>query len=288
MMKKILCLMFMGLLLSLSFSVGPEAITFPADVRSLALSGAGVGGNSSIDVNPATVTGLSQVKGVEFSHNRWFSDISGVNIRYSEFWKLPIIFELSNWESGDIGQWGNVPQDDPIGTISLHWVSAGITTGLVKNDWHFGLRLKGHFGRMVIESVKGVTADIGLQKKLMKNLTLGAVVKNLGTFSSDLLSITPPISYATGIQFTEPVTGVSLLADIVNEKYHGSFIRAGAEKSFNNITFLSGTVFSSTKQQFSFGTEYSIGQWEFGYGIAFHQNSLLGTPQFFTIGRKFK
>ena len=288
-MKKQILTIFITISLfqSISFCVGPESLTFPTDVQSLALSGSGVGGSYSIDVNPAAVKATEFKEGISFTHTRWFSDISGVNIRYSEFWKLPIILDLTNWESGDIGQWGDIPQDDPIGTISLHWISAGLTTGIQKNNWNLGCRLKGHYGRMVIESIKGYTFDFGIQRSYSNVLSAGLTIKNLGSFASSELDVTSPTSYAFGIQYQEPMAGINFLADIVHEKLHDSFLRMGIEKSFRNITFMSGMVFSTQKQQFSIGTEYEAGMWKVGYGIAFHENSSLGTPQFFSLSRTF-
>lgn len=285
--RNLILFITIALFQSISFCVGPESLTFPTDVQSLALSGSGVGGSYSIDINPATITGNDFMEKISFTHSRWFSDIFGVNIRYSEFWKLPIIVDLTNWESGDIGEWGDVPQDDPIGTISLHWVSAGLTTGFQKNDWNFGLRLKGHFGRMVIESITGYTFDFGVQRSYSNVLSAGMAIKNLGSFTSGELEVVSPTSYAFGIKYQEPVAGINLLADIVHEKSHEAFLRIGIERSFKNITIMSGMIFSNQKHQYSFGTEYNVGKWNVGYGIAFHENSILGTPQFFTIGRSF-
>ncbi len=271
---------------SILFGIGPEAMTFPLDIRSMALSGTGAAGGCSTDVNPAMINDLPKISGIEFTRHTWYADISGMNIRYRHLRKIPIIVDLTNWNSGDIGQWGEVPQDDPIGTISLHWVSAGLTTGFMKNGWNIGIGLKGHFGRMVIESVKGVTLDAGILRPITPNLRIGVAMKNLGSFSSTELDITSPVNLSAGIQLNESFTGVNILADVVQEKSHGTYFRAGLEKSFKNIILMSGATLSPDKFQYSLGTAYSIGQWKFGYGVAFHQNDILGTPQSFTISKK--
>ena len=275
-------------LIFISFTVllatGPESLTYPADVPMISLSGAGAADGSSPHINPAAMLSEELNPGIAFSNNNWYSTISGVNISYIEKNKFPLMVYVSNWDTGDIDQYGEIPNDDPIGSVSLHWASAGLGTAFNMKGWNWGTVVKAHFSRMAIESITGVTIDSGIQRDLNESLAMGLSLRNLGFLDSGSLDVDLPIIFTGGIRYIEPVLQSSLMLDI-QIRDESTSVHTAIEKDFFGARIMTGGEFSDSKQQFSVGFETDLGHWSFGAGFAFHENSILGTPVYLSIRR---
>lgn len=273
--------------LSLVFGVGSDAMVYPADVRAISISGAGVAGSGSPQINPAILISEPAPHSMVFSSNQWYNNILGLNIRYFEKKKYPLMVSVSNWDSGDVDQYGEIPSDDPIGKVSLHWATISVGSAMDFNGWRTGGVLKAHFGRMIIESVTGYTLDFGVQKTFSESVQLGCSILNVGIINSSSLDIALPVIFSGGVQYTEPFFKSKILLDVQVNDEHGTSIHTGVIKSFKKFTVMAGAERSDTKNQFSMGFETQFNKWGLGAGVAFHENSILGTPRYIEISRHF-
>ncbi len=275
-----------GVLLSIVFAVGPESLNFPRDARSLALSGSGVSGPASVITTPVSLFN-GHDKQIGFSHNTWFGGITGQYLTILWGKKYPMMVDISEWSSGDVDLWGDVPSDEPLGSFRIHWVTAGLSAGYRLGRWETGIRLQTNYSRMVIESSWGMSIDLGARRRISDGLGIGFAVNNLGKMSSNELDLSLPLRISAGVDVTEPFWGSRIMADVVKDADRSLILHAGWEKQLGPVTFLAGSVLSSEKLQFSTGLELAYRQWEISTGLAFHENSVLGVPKYFTLKRTF-
>ncbi|NOZ08694.1 MAG: hypothetical protein GXO91_07465 [FCB group bacterium] len=277
-MKKCLRLLSALLLLSAGFSLGTQAFNIPVNARSLALSGSGIGGTDDPYANPAGIHNLRPSE-LGFSHNSWIGDISGNQVSLAWGKKRPFLLTLQSWNLEDIQLWGEVPQAEPLGTFGSHWIAAGITTGFRVKDYKAGLTLRSSLAKLYTASSSAVTLDGGLTRALNDHFSIGGTLKNIGVLSGSLKQSLPVVT-GVGLVYRRAAQRLRFAADLTYDSAHGGIFSGGVQKGWAHFDFLAGILLSQDQTRVSSGFSFRYHRFEVTYGVAFHENSLLGLPQF--------
>ncbi len=267
--------------LSVGFPLGTQALNIPMTARSLALAGSGIGGAEDPYANPAAIYN-QQHAALGFSHNNWIGDISGNQV--SLFWgeKRPLLLTLQSWSLDGIQLWGDVPDTEPPGTFSSNWIAASFTTGFSLKGSKVGLTLRNSLSKLYTNSTSAITLDGGVTKALGKRFSVGAVIKNIGTISGSLKQ-SLPLSLGVGMTYQKPGTRFHLAADLSFDDAHGGVFNCGLTKGWTHFDLLAGLLVSPDQTRLSSGFSFRYRRFEVVYGVAFHDNSFLGVPQFLDI-----
>jgi len=84
-----------------------------------------------------------------------------------------------------------------------------------------------------------------------------------------------------------PVIHSRVLMDLQYNDDHGASLHTAVVKSYQRLTAMAGMEWADSKTQYSAGFETRFQHWALGAGVAFHENSSLGTPYFISIRRLF-
>ena len=272
---------------SFTYSVGLKALIIPQSAIVLSLSGTGIADNIAAELNPAS---LSNIKPhLSFSKNNWYGDLTGQKISSLFFNKNKSYFSFESLSVDDIELRDEIANDTPLGFFGAYWYALDFSQSLnipKLKSLVFGYKLKFNLSRLYDETMYGITADIGIIRKLKDNLSLGFVVKNFGKEYKNNLKADTPLSFGFGISYHIPKIYINFLSDIVyqNEVY----INKNAIKTtFPYVNLLLGSSRGKNYNDFSIGLIIEIKKWSIIYGNLNHDNDLLGNPTSFELRKYF-
>ncbi len=258
--------------------LGTQAFIIPVNARSLALSGSGIGGMDDPYANPAAIDNLQHSE-LGFSHNSWIGDISGNQVSFAWGDRWPYLLTLQSWNLDDLQLRGEVPQAEPLGTFGSHWIAAGITTGFSVKGYKAGFTLRTSLVKLYTASSSAITLDGGLTKTLNEHFSFGGTLKNIGAFSGSLKQSLPVVT-GLGLVYRKADLRLRLAADLAYDSVHGGVFSGGLTKGWAHFDFLAGLLLSQGQARMSSGFSFRYRRFEITYGVAFHENSFLGLPQF--------
>ena len=268
--------------ISFGWSIGLQALNIPNDAYSLALSGSGIGGQLDIWINPSAIH-LQDHRSIGITHRNWFGEISGEHLSVNWNRDKPKYWSIQSWNVNDLDLWGDIPQEEPTGKFGVRWLSSSFTTGFDMNEWQGGITLRLNYVRLFTETMKGITTDIGVVRKLSPNLNFGVVMRNIGYEYSDSLRHHLPWSLGTGIGLMDLFYSTDVMIDAVIEEEHGFLFKIGAINNGEYLSIILGTIINKDETIFSTGFSFAYRRWKLSYGISFHKNQILGIPQFIDL-----
>ena len=270
------------LFLSLSFSIGLKALVIPQSASLLSTSGTGISNN--YQVNPALL--LNEKNHVSFSKNIWLGDVSGQKICLIS--KNKTYFSFETLSVSDIELRDEIANDTPIGFFGAYWYALEFNKAMTfKDDLNFGYKVKLNLSKLYTNSMRGYTLDLGLNKLISDNFSIGFLVKNIGKeYSSDLQVSNNP-SYGLGINYNLDDYKIIVSSDLLNQD-NENFIKLSAQTNLNiGLNFIFGLTHSKSYKDFSVGLRLDLGDWSIVYGNLSHDNTTLGNPSSIEIKKYF-
>ena len=281
-------LLFCIIIISFSWSIGLQGLVIPQNGHILSTAGTGIAGDIHPALNPAM--NISSHSYIQFSHNNWLGDVSGSHTLYRWGKGIPKQLSIQTWNAEEILQYGNKPEDSPLGTFGVHYVSAAYSMSHNFNTpYRFGLRIQSNYSHLFTESLAGITLDAGTIIPIGSSFTLGAVIRNLGYEYTNNLQADLPVEGGIGAALKLSLVQASILTDLIYNTINGKEIRGGLTTQFKWLNFNAGISFSEKdkeKNTQSMGFSFNYRRWKINYSINLHENSaILGTPQFLDVRR---
>ncbi|HIG51698.1 MAG TPA: hypothetical protein EYQ17_05455, partial [Candidatus Marinimicrobia bacterium] len=148
------------LLISCNWAIGLQGLVIPQNGKILSTAGTGIAGDIHPALNPAM--GISSHSYMQFSLNNWLGDVSGGHTLFHWGNKIPKQLSIQTWNAKDLELWGDSPDDSPMGTFGIHYVSAAYSMSHHFNTpYRFGFRLQTNYSHLFTESLSGITLDVG-------------------------------------------------------------------------------------------------------------------------------
>ena len=273
------------LLVSSNWAIGLQGLVIPQNGKILSTAGTGIAGNIHPALNPAM--GISSHSYMQFSLNNWLGDVSGSHTLFHWGNAIPKQLSIQTWNAKDLELWGDSPDDSPMGTFGIHYVSAAYSMSHHFNTpYRFGFRLQTNYSHLFTESLSGITLDVGTTIPMGTSITLGAVIRNLGYEFKNNLRAELPVESGIGAAIKLPIIKASILTDLLYSSSNGKEVRAGVSTNWKWMNINAGTSISKNRNAKAMGFSLNYRRWKINYGIYFHENSaVLGIPQFLDVRR---
>jgi hypothetical protein len=273
------------LLISCNWAIGLQGLVIPQNGKILSTAGTGIAGDIHPALNPAM--GISSHSYMQFSLNNWLGDVSGGHTLFHWGNEIPKQLSIQTWNAKDLELWGDSPDDSPMGTFGIHYVSAAYSMSHHFNTpYRFGFRLQTNYSHLFTESLSGITLDVGTAIPMGTSITLGAVIRNLGYEFKNNLRAELPVESGIGAAIKLPIIKASILTDLLYSSSNGKEVRAGVSTNWKWMNINAGTSISKNRNAKAMGFSFNYRSWKINYGIYFHENSaVLGTPQFLDVRR---
>ena len=273
------------LLISSNWAIGLQGLVIPQNGKILSTAGTGIAGDIHPALNPAM--GISSHSYMQFSLNNWLGDVSGGHTLFHWGNEIPKQLSIQTWNAKDLELWGDSPDDSPMGTFGIHYVSAAYSMSHHFNTpYRFGFRLQTNYSHLFTESLSGITLDVGTTIPMGTSITLGAVIRNLGYEFKNNLRAELPVESGIGAAIKLPIIKASILTDLLYSSSNGKEVRAGVSTNWKWMNINAGTSISKNRNAKAMGFSLNYRRWKINYGIYFHENSaVLGIPQFLDVRR---
>ena len=273
------------LLISCNWAIGLQGLVIPQNGKILSTAGTGIAGDIHPALNPAM--GISSHSYMQFSLNNWLGDVSGGHTLFHWGNEIPKQLSIQTWNAKDLELWGDSPDDSPMGTFGIHYVSAAYSMSHHFNTpYRFGFRLQTNYSHLFTESLSGITLDVGTAIPMGTSITLGAVIRNLGYEFKNNLRAELPVESGIGAAIKLPIIKVSILTDLLYSSSNGQEVRTGVSTNWKWMNINAGTSISKNRNAKAMGFSLNYRRWKINYGIYFHENSaVLGIPQFLDVRR---
>ena len=273
------------LLISCNWAIGLQGLVIPQNGKILSTAGTGIAGDIHPALNPAM--GISSHSYMQFSLNNWLGDVSGGHTLFHWGNEIPKQLSIQTWNAKDLELWGDSPDDSPMGTFGVHYVSAAYSMSHHFNTpYRFGFRLQTNYSHLFTESLSGITLDVGTTIPMGTSITLGAVIRNLGYEFKNNLRAELPVESGIGAAIKLPIIKASILTDLLYSSSNGKEVRAGVSTNWKWMNINAGTSISKNRNAKAMGFSLNYRRWKINYGIYFHENSaVLGIPQFLDVRR---
>ena len=273
------------LLISCNWAIGLQGLVIPQNGKILSTAGTGIAGDIHPALNPAM--GISSHSYMQFSLNNWLGDVSGGHTLFHWGNEIPKQLSIQTWNAKDLELWGDSPDDSPMGTFGIHYVSAAYSMSHHFNTpYRFGFRLQTNYSHLFTESLSGITLDVGTTIPMGTSITLGAVIRNLGYEFKNNLRAELPVESGIGAAIKLPIIKASILTDLLYSSSNGKEVRAGVSTNWKWMNINAGTSISKNRNAKAMGFSLNYRRWKINYGIYFHEKSaVLGIPQFLDVRR---
>ena len=271
------------LLISSNWAIGLQGLIIPQNGKILSTAGTGIAGDIHPALNPAM--GLSSHSYMQFSLNNWLGDVSGGQTLFHWGNEIPKQLSIQTWNAKDLELWGDSPDDSPMGTFGVHYVSAAYSMSHHFNTpYRFGFRLQTNYSHLFTESLSGITLDVGTTIPIGTSITLGGVIRNLGYEFKNNLRADLPVEAGIGATVKLPIVKASILTDLLYNSINGQELRAAISTNYKWMNINAGTSISKNRNAKAMGFSLNYRRWKINYGIYFHENSaVLGIPQFLDV-----
>ena len=273
------------LLISCNWAIGLQGLVIPQNGKILSTAGTGIAGDIHPALNPAM--GISSHSYMQFSLNNWLGDVSGGHTLFHWGNEIPKQLGIQTWNAKDLELWGDSPDDSPMETFGIHYVSAAYSMSHHFNTpYRFGFRLQTNYSHLFTESLSGITLDVGTAIPMGTSITLGAVIRNLGYEFKNNLRAELSVESGIGAAIKLPIIKVSILTDLLYSSSNGKEVRASVSTNWKWMNINAGTSISKNRNAKAMGFSLNYRRWKINYGIYFHENSaVLGIPQFLDVRR---
>ena len=273
------------------YAIGLQALVIPQKAAVVSTSGAGIGGDIDVSINPASLKYISPHFGM--SDNLWYGDISGIKSNWSFGENAHRVFSIESIGLDDIEQ--RVTNEvDPLGYVQAKWIAFDFSSNInldkfFKNtkDFSLGYNIKLNYSKLDTERYWGYSIDIGLQKKITDKLNFGFVSKNFGREYS--LSGIDRIEnfFGSGISYNIIPIRSNLYFDWIYSSDRNIF-KLALKTNLKYVNLILGTSYSKNSyKDFSYGLTFRLKDWMIVFGSIVHDNPILGNPKSIELRKYF-
>ena len=267
--------------ISLSWCIGIQGLIIPENSYVLSTAGTGIASGEATTLNPAVHS--TKKSFVQFSLNKWLGDIKGSHTAYHFGQYFAQSINIQTWNANDIQLWGDKPDSKPLGTFGIHYISAAYSISHDLNSpYRFGLRIETNYSHLFVESMSGMTLDIGILIPINSFMTSGLTIRNFGYEYSKNLRVNIPVELGAGTKLDLPYK-ISILTDAIYLSNKGLDIRLALIKKGNWLNFNLGASKHDKRIAHAIGFSFNYRKLLISYGLYNHENSELGLPQFFDV-----
>jgi hypothetical protein len=268
-----------------SFAIGLQGLIIPQSGHILSMAGAGIAGDIDPALNPAMLK--KDHPYMQFSLNRWLGGVSGSNTLFRWGNEVQKQVSIQSWSAKDLELWGDSPDERPLGSFGVHWVSAAFSISHHFNTpYRFGLRIQTNYSHLFTESISGITMDVGTVLPLGSSFTAAGVIRNIGYEYTNNLRAELPVEGGIGLKIKLPKVKTSLMADLLYNLEQGREMRIAFATDMEFLNFNAGRSISDNRNAISLGFSFNYRSWKINYGIYSHENfAVLGIPQFLDVRR---
>tara|TARA_Y100000590_G_C15744951_1_gene1021630 strand:+ start:5618 stop:6490 length:873 start_codon:yes stop_codon:yes gene_type:complete len=280
------------ILFNIASAIGLKALVIPQSAIVMSTSNSGIGDALSPDINPASISNVKPFFG--FSRNIWLGDLQGQKVLV--LWDDKNIYSQFSFESlnvNDIELRNDVASETPIGFFGAFWYAFDFSRSVNieklfpnLNDLKIGYKIKFNLSKLYTESMYGATFDIGMQKKINNNISLGFVFKNYGKEVNKNLKVSTPKLLGLGISYKTPKIPLKILSDIVFQDKH-TLTKISLNTDFKYINLILGKTKGKDYDDVAFGLSIKLKNWSLIYANLKHDNSNLGNPSSIELRKYF-
>ena len=193
---------------------------------------------------------------------------------------------VQSWRAVDIELWDDKPENSPLGTFGVHWISAAYSMSHHFNTpYRFGFKIQTHYSHLFTSNLSGLSIDFGGLFPLAENIKIGTVLQNVGVSFKNSSQTEFPLTAGLGVGINLPLIKSTLLADFLRINSENEY-RFGIATQWNWVNFKAGRTLSENKNANALGFLFNYRRWQVHYGIYLHENSpVLGTPIFLDVRR---
>ena len=273
------------LFISSALAIGLQGLVIPQNGQILSTAGTGIAGDIHPALNPAMNPSTHSF--IQFSLNRWLGDVSGSHTLFHWGNEIPKQLSIQTWNAKKLELWGDIPDENPLGTFSVHYVAAAYGMSHHFNTpYRFGFRIQTNYSHIYTESLSNITLDAGTIIPLGSSITLGTVIRNLGYENKNNLRADLPLEVGVGTAVKLPIVKASIFTDLLYNISNGQEVRVAISTNWKWLNLNAGTSISENRNAKAMGFSFNYRYWKINYGIYFHENSaVLDIPQFLDIRR---
>ena len=263
--------------INIIFCLGIESISLPHNALEIASSNSGLANSKNIGFNFSNINNLK--KGFNISSISWYQDVKGGNVEYKWGQKNHHYLSLYNLSADDIDLRYLTPSEEPIDVFDIHHISLAYGFGTtISNNWRIGTKTSIIYNQLYIDESVGYNLDLGISYDYNHLVSLGLAINQLGSEKIEGSFVSYPLQTGLGVTFNIDWLYSQIHSDVI---YHNSFpneftwkLSSSTQLPYLNI--ITGYNYSESKSEFSCGLSFQYRNFQFNYGIAFHQ--ALGTP----------
>ena len=284
-------------LLTLGLATGPQSIYVIQSAYLLSNSSTGIAVNH--ELNPANVDFSNQY--ISFSKNSLIYDLEGQKTAFlNSLNGKYIYFSFESLSSLSIPIYGENPSDDtPEGFFDSYWYALELAQTLNLNNYfslnssiQLGYKLKASLYKLFASKQTNFSIDIGLNKRINSQLSLGFVINNIGLSKNDINQNQNSGIYdgrselGIGVHYLTPSEIVKISGDLYyrNNNFINKF---SLETNFPILNLSMGTTAYDGYKDFCYGFIFDLKGWSFIYGYLSFENSNLNSQKSIQIKRKF-
>ena len=272
---------FFIILINTIFCLGVESIALPQNALEIASANSGIANSKNIGFNFSNINNLKN--GFNLSSISWYQDVKGGNIEYKWGKKNHHYLSLYNLSADDIDLRYLTPSDEPIDVFDIHHISMAYGFGKSFNNYQIGTKASINYNQLYTDESLGYNIDLGISYKYNDFIFLGVAINQLGAEKIEGSFINYPLQAGLGL---------SLNLDKLHSQFHSDIIyndslsdeityRLSSTTKISSLNLITGYNYSKSKSEFSCGLSFNYRNYQFNYGIAFHQS--LGTPVIFSL-----
>ena len=272
---------FFIILINTIFCLGVESIALPQNALEIASANSGIANSKNIGFNFSNINNLKN--GFNLSSISWYQDVKGGNIEYKWGKKNHHYLSLYNLSADDIDLRYLTPSDEPIDVFDIHHISMAYGFGKSFNNYQIGTKASINYNQLYTDESLGYNIDLGISYKYNDFIFLGIAINQLGAEKIEGSFINYPLQAGLGL---------SLNLDKLHSQFHSDIIyndslsdeityRLSSTTKISSLNLITGYNYSKSKSEFSCGLSFNYRNYQFNYGIAFHQS--LGTPVIFSL-----
>tara|TARA_B100001029_G_C15050183_1_gene450129 strand:+ start:704 stop:1570 length:867 start_codon:yes stop_codon:yes gene_type:complete len=265
--------------------IGLQGLVIPQNSSSLSTSGTGIAANIDASLNPAMKVPNSSY--LQYSQNTWLGEIQGNHMLFRWDSKVPKEISIKTWNATELELWGDYPDDRPLGTFSVHYISTAFNISHNLNTpYQFGLRIQTNYSQLFTESQSVITMDIGMKIPFNNFIKFGSVIRNFGYKMNNSLRSDIPLEYGLGTEIILPIIKGSILNDLIYNNINEIESRYALKTNYKVLNLFLGGSSSNKRKAQSFGFSLKHHKWEIFSSFYFHKkSSILGTPLFIDLRR---
>ena len=283
-------LIYIILLIKVSFSVDILSIQLPENVESLSYNGYGIASKNNYTANPSLLSD-SQDSYFEFSSNQWLFDVKG---SYFSYINENLMLSSHYWGVDDIESYNDTPSASPLNTFGSKTYLLKLSQGFNFDKHQFGYSAKYSYMNLLEYENKGFALDLGYCFNFNSSSSVAIMINNINTGFKDEDQI-PQILVIGGSQKIKniPITlNLDFFFEYEKSQYnHGKGTGSYQGIVYNNqyFDFIASHCYYSDSKESDLALGFKFLWKNLGVSIStmIKEEDSVGTPTFYQLSYYF-